>query len=190
MRKSLGTRDKRALRIMAMVAAGFVILQFGVLPMWDGAQEVRTQLPQKEQTVAKYRRLVAQSGERTAELARLDEELKKAETELLQSSTDALAAAELERLVQGLAGAQQIELNSADFQKVDKAQGAYYAIPVAVQFQSRVDQLVNFLAAIQSAERLLSVQKLSVQPAGGKQKRVMVTMTLSGWMRSSAVAEQ
>ena len=51
-----------------------------------------------------------------------------------------------------------------------------------VQFQSRVDQLVNFLSALQAGERLLSVQKISVQPAGGKQKRVTVTVTVSGWM--------
>lgn len=190
MKQPLGERDKRALKFAGAAVGLFLLLQLLVLPVWDRAQEVSAQLPQKRQLLAKYRRLVEQSGTWTAESARLDEELQRAEAGLLQAPTDALAAAELEGLIKAAATAQQIDLGTSEFQKVDKGKGDYYEIPIMVQFQSRVDQLVNFLSAIQSSERLLRVQKLSVQPGGGKQKRVTATVTIGGWMRNGAGGKQ
>jgi Tfp pilus assembly protein PilO len=183
--KKLSEKDSRALKLAATAVALFLLLQFLVLPAWDDMQAARQEIPLKEQTLAKYRRVIALAGTQEQQADQMGQRLREAETGLLQAPTDALAAAELEKLLKEKAEAQGIQLRSSDFQKSVPGQDGYRQIPIGLQFQSRVEQFVNFLAVLQASDRVLSIPRLNVQPAGGNLKELQVTMTVGGWMKGA-----
>lgn len=180
----LAKRDRRALQFAAVGVAVYLLMQYFALPAWDSLRAVRSELPLKEQSLAKYRRVVDLAGAQARDSQTLSEQLRQAEGGLLQAPTASLASAELEKWLSDTAKAQEIEVRSSDFQKVVPDSDGYTQIPVGLQFQCRIEQLVNFLSAIQSSERVLSISRLIVQPAGGNQKQLSVAMTVGGWAKS------
>ena len=188
LKQKLTGKDGRAIKIAAAAIAVFALLQYLALPAWDSARDARQDIAVQEQILAKYRQAIASAGPRAKEAEGMAERLRRAEARLLQADTDALASAELEKLIKGMAAGNGIELKSSEFNRVVEGQDGYKEIPVGIGFQCRVDQLVNFLSALQTSERLLSVKKLAVQPAGGAKKEVLVSMTVGGWIKSAGDA--
>lgn len=185
---NLTSRDRRALQIAATAGALFVLLQFAVLPGWDSLQAVRAELPVKVETLAKYRRAVDSAGAQSLDAQRLGERLQQAESGLLQAATPPLAAAALEEWLKQTALAQSIEIRSSEFLKAQPGEEGYTQVPVGLQFQCRVEQLANFLSALESSGKVLSVDRLTVQGAGGNQKMLTVAMRVGGWMKSPPAA--
>ena len=185
LRQKLTGKDGRAIKIAAAAIAAFALLQYLVLPAWDRARDARQDIAIQEQTLAKYRQAITAAGPRAKEAENMAERLRQAESRLLQADTDALASAELEKLVKGMAAGNGIELKSSEFNRVVDGQDGYKEIPVGIGFQCRVDQLVNFLSALQTSDRLLGVKKLAIQPTGGAKKEVLVSMTVGGWVNSA-----
>src|SRR5690349_20498481 len=154
LKQKLTGKDGRAIKIAGAAIVIFVLLQYLVLPAWDRAQDARQNISIQEQTLAKYRQAIETAGPRAKEAEGIAERPKQAESRLLQAETDALASAELEKLVKTVANGNGIELKSSEFAKVVDGKDGYKEIPVGIGFQSRVDQLVNFLSALQTPERL------------------------------------
>ena len=175
-------RDKRALMIAAAAVAVFGILRFGFFPAWDRWEEQRANLETQAATLAKYRAAVESSGARNAEVAALEARLREAESGLLNSRTPALASAEVQELVKQLTAAHSIEIRSSDFLPPKALGAGYLEVPLGLQFQCRLDQLVSFLSAAEQSPKYLAVSKLSVQSTGNKEKTMTVSMTVAGVM--------
>ena len=104
---------------------------------------------------------------------------------MLENTNPALASAELQDLVKRITANQAIEVRSSDFLAV-KAQDENYAqVPLGLQFQCHLDQLVDFLAGLQASPKFLTVPRLLIQTTGGKEKIVNVNLTVVGLMRSA-----
>ena len=178
----MGERDKRALIVAAAAVAVFVIFRFGIFPAWDAWQQQRVNLETQAATLAKYRAAVAASGARNAAVTALEERLREAERGLLNSRTAALAAAEMQEVVKQLTTAQSIEIRSSDFLPTRPLGAGYLEVPLGLQFQCRLDQLVSFLNAAEQSPKYLVVSKLSVQSTGTQEKWITVSMTVAGVM--------
>ena len=57
-------------------------------------------------------------------------------------------------------------------------------MPLGLQFQCRLDQLVNFLAEVRTGPIILAVPRLILQSGGGPDKQLSVSVTLAGVIRS------
>ena len=163
----------------------FLALRFGVLPLWDRWQQERADLPLRETTLLKYRQAVETASSQSEAAQTLETRLREAEAGLLENTNPSLAAAELQGLVKQITTSQAIEVRSSDFLPVKALNESYAQVPLGLQFQCRLDQLVNFLAELQASPKFLTVPRLLIQTMGGKEKVVNVNLTVVGLMRSA-----
>ena len=177
-------KDKKALLIAGIAIALYAAAQFAVFPLWDTLQERRENLPIVERKLEKYHAVVRTAELRRAEAASVETRLQEAERRLLTSETAALASAELQQLANQLTAAESISIRSNQFLPAKPVGSEYIQIPVVLQFQCRLDQLVNLLTDFSGHQKHLAVSRLNIQTLGGKDKQVTVGMELSGFMRA------
>ena len=184
----MSTRDKRALTIAGMAAALFLLLAFGVFPMWDRWQAERANLAVRERTLLKYRDAVATRALRKTEGSTLEARLRDAEAGLLTGETPAIASAELRELIQQLAAEHAIEVRSSQFLPVKPLGDDYWQVPLGLQLQGRMDSLVSFLKAGGASSKLLSVTQLSIVTSANKEKLLTVNLTVAAILRREAAS--
>ena len=176
-------RDKRALIGLSIAVVLFLLLQTDIaLPGLGGGPTGATSVEAAEQ---KLRLTRAQAGrgplvEAAAKSAR--ESLEGFEEGLLASENAALAKAEMRQIVEDLLRAEGIAMQSAVFAAVER-QGEHYAVvPVAVDVSCRIEQLVNWLAAVGNAPKLLATPMIRVNSANKDTKAVKARVTVAGFL--------
>ena len=80
-------------------------------------------------------------------------------------------------------------MKSAKFSVV-KREGDYYtAVPVDVNFTCRIEQFVNWIAAVGNASQLLSTRRMRINFANSDTKAVRVSVTVAGFLPVSRTPE-
>jgi hypothetical protein len=126
-----------------------------------------------------------------AHLSAAKERLKGLEAGLLESSSAFLASAEWQRLVGQLAESKGIDLGSSEFLRIQELGAGYSLVTGRVQFVCRLDQLVDFLVALATFPKLLSVTGLTVFPnQGDPQGRLNVQLTIGAATRTVKQAKE
>ena len=179
----MGRRDKIALLAAGVALVIFASFKFAVFPVWDTLQEKRANLLIEEKRLEKYRAVATTVGMRSAEAATMEEKLREAESGLLVNTTVPLASAELQEIVKQVTVANGIEVSSSQFLSAKPLGAEYLQVPVGLQFQCRLDQLVNFLENAAANSKSLAVSRLMIQPSPGKEKLVVVNLHIAGIMR-------
>ena len=177
-------KDKIALTAAGIAVAAFAIFKLAFFPVWDSLQESRSTLSIQEERLEKYREVARTAGLRTAEVSSEQVKLRQAESGLLTSNTAALASGELEGLVKQLASTEAIDIRSNEFLPLKKLSSDYMEVPLGLQFQCRLEQLVNLLKDIAGSPQYLAVPKLLIQPGSSKEKLISVNMQIAGVMRA------
>lgn len=187
----LSTRDRRAVIILAVAAVLFAVVDFGLLPAVDRLAEARKGLPVEELTLRKYRRAAASAAARENSLADLQKRVAAVEAGMLESETSALAVAELQRTVKELAAVNQVDLTGTDFLPPRPLDPGHTLVSIRFAVTANTERLVSFLAALETAPKALAVRTLTVIPIGGSpDKRLNLTLAVSGLMRAEKVAEK
>ena len=185
----MSQRDKRALGIAGMAVGLFLVLELGVLPLWDRMQAEREGLEVREQTFLKFREAVASRAQREAEKSLLEGQLREAEAGLLPGETPAIASAELRERVQQLATEHGMEVVSSRFLPERPLGEDYLQVPLGIQLKGRIDGLVGFLQDSESGTTTLSIVGLNIQGLGNEEKLLNIGMTVAGILpRSRGVA--
>jgi hypothetical protein len=185
MLEKLSRRDRIALTAAAVITVLVLLLNFGVFPLLDHLGMSPEEVQQKEVELRRDKRLVAESElERTHYTAAADH-LKGLEAGLLESPSPSLANAEWQHLVGQLADSKGIQLGSSEFLRIQDRGAGYSLVTGRVQLRCRLDQLVDFLVALASSPKLLSVTGLLVSaPQGDPQGTLNVQMTIGAATRT------
>ena len=183
----MSQRDKRALGIAGMAVGLFLVLELGVLPLWDRMQAEREGLEVREQTFLKFREAVASRAQREAEKSLLEGQLREAEAGLLPGETPAIASAELRERVQQLATEHGMEVVSSRFLPERPLGEDYLQVPLGIQLKGRIDGLVGFLQASGSGTTTLRVVQMNIEGGRDEQKILTVNLTVAGILPSSRV---
>ena len=183
--KRLSRRDRITLEIGVGAAALFLILNFGLFPLFERLGVSAEALQEKEVELRRDRRLIAQAEVEQTSLAAARERLKTLEAGLLESATPSLANAEWQRLVGNLAESRGIQLVSSELLRSQDLGSGYSLLTGRVQFRCRLDQLVEYLVAIAGFPKLLSISGLTVFASqGDPQGRITVQLTIGAATRS------
>ena len=183
--EKLGRRDRIALSVGGGAVALFLLLDFGVLPLFQRLGVSPEAVQQKEVELRRDKRLLAEAQLERTHLAAAGERLKGLEAGLLESSSSSLANAEWQRLVGQLADSKGIEFGSSELLRTKELGAGYSLVTGRVQFRCRMDQLVDFLVALAAFPKLLSVTSLSIiNSQGDKQGRLTVQLTIGGATRT------
>jgi len=183
--KKLSRRDRVALGVGVGGVALFLLLNYGVFPLFEQLGAGPSQVQEKEVELRRDKRLLSQEELEKTTLLAARARLNGLEAGLLESSTPSLASAEWQRLVGELAESKGIELGSSELLRTQELGAGYSLVTGRVQFRCRLDQLVDFLVGLSGLPRLLSVTGLSVYASqGDPQGRLNVQLTIGAAART------
>jgi len=179
MLNKLSPRDRIALVLAAAATALFLLVNFIVFPLLDRFTHDSESVGQEEVTLRRYQRLLSEAEPKKAQLAAAQQGLRGLEGGLLESSSTSLANAEWQHLVGELADRKGVELGSSEFLRAQNLSPEYSLLTGRVQLRCRLDQLVDFLVAMASSPKLISVERMTISaPQGDAQKRVSVQLVV------------
>jgi Tfp pilus assembly protein PilO len=177
-----------ARRERTIVAAGLAVAvliggwSFVVEPILEAARRSAEMVPAREQVLLKRRDLIARKAAITGELEGASVRVEALSARLLTASTPAVAASELQKIVKELAALAKTEVRSERILPTAE-RGELVEIPVEIAVSGEIRQLVDLLARLDQAPKLLTVQDLRVRVVNvGQPRELLATLTLSGYV--------
>jgi len=165
--------------VVVLVVVGWI---FGLQPVIDRRQPLAEQVAAREQALVGRLTLVARRGAITADLETTDRRLEQVTARLLAPAAPAVAASELQRVVKDLAAAAGTEVRSERILPSEE-RGELLEIPLEVAVGGDIKRLVDFLARLESAPKLMLVKDLRVRVLNIAQPReLLATITISGFV--------
>jgi hypothetical protein len=144
-----------------------------------------------EQRLGRLRDIAATVSAKEDILRKAQAELADREKGLIVADTAAQAQAQLIQIVRTLGSAENpaVDIRTEGF-GLRSLGDAYGEASVSVQFECRIDQLVNMLAGLGARSELVSTTDLRVAPTNSKDKTVSVRLTISGVVPRKLVPER
>ncbi len=178
---NLTTRDRRALILLGVGLLVALVLRFGVYGDSQPAVILaKDSVPLAEKRLARLRQAAASVPAKTALLKSLSASLALRERGVIPAPTAQQAQAHLLETIRRVGRTEGIEVRGGEFPELRALGGEYGEAAVAVNFDCRIEQLVNFLAALTREPELLATDDVRVASANPKEKTVSVRLTLAG----------
>jgi hypothetical protein len=189
---TLQPRERRALAFLAV--SGLLTLIYSYWSTQSPATVVASSADStaiSERRLAKLREIAATVPAKDEILAKVKAELATREKGLIVADTAPQAQAQLIQIVRGLARAEAppVEIRTEAF-GIRSFGDAYGEASISVQFDCRIDQLLNLLAALTNQRELLATSDIRVSSANAKNKMIGVRLTVSGVVPRKLVPEK
>jgi len=178
---TVGTLDKKtAFRLAAGVAA-ILILRFWVMAdRTPAVVGVMDSAPAAEKRLEALRQAAATVPGKEALLKQELAELDSREKGMLKAETGAQAQSQLSDLLHTTGAANGIDIRGMEDWRVRALGTDYGEVSVTVRFACKIEQLVNFLAALANVPHLLSTNQIAINGTTEKNKTIQVRLSLSG----------
>ena len=183
--RTLEPREKKAVTVLA-VALGLtaVVLLYEFWPAGSAVvADVSPQsVPQMEQRLARVRESAATVPGKQEILKKVAGDLEIREKGLIRAETAQQAQAQVITILRGLGAAEAppIEIRATELGAIAPFGDDYGAVNVSIQIECRIDQLINFLAALAARPELIATRDLRVTAGDPKQKILNVRLTVAG----------
>ena len=156
------SRDKKYIIVLIVAVVLFVLIKFIVFPLLDKISEQRTTIKFKEQSLEKYVKAVEQKESLQLKLRKLKKENRKTSKSFLQGETASLAAADLQKIIHGIAEKNGIEIKSVKVLDSIQQEGLT-AIPIQTMFNCDLAMLEKFISSIENNKKLLTIPELKIR---------------------------
>jgi hypothetical protein len=175
-----------------IIAAGLLLLCLGLayrfLPQFQEIGRPSAEVSLKEKQLKKYRELVRSGKELEAQVRSQEQMIEQLESGLLSGKTSALAAVDVQNILNGIATTSGTEIKKVRVLKAEEMKrGEYVSVPVQFTLSTGIRQLKAILYGIEASNKYLRVEKISIKvPRLAKQKAeaaVQADMTVAGIMR-------
>ena len=181
----IGNLSRRERTFVGLAVAVAVILggwAFVVEPILEHNRTTAELVPAREQVMLQRRELLARHPAVVTELDATVKRFDKLADGFLTAATPAVAASELQKIVKEMAAQAKTEVRSERIlPPADR--GELLEIPVEIAVSCEIRQLVDLLARLDSAPKLLPVQDLKIRVVNLTQpKDLLVTLTVSGFV--------
>ena len=185
---------KRKYFLMAMV---FLLMLGGIYRIWpiiQGMGGAEDEIAIKKKQLVKYQRMVQSAHNLESETELLRQTLKQGESGLLTGKTSALAAADIQKIVHGMAKKSQVEIKRVRVLKpVDVGESHYFSIPVQLSISGSIRQLKEFLYQIMGSSKYLTVEKVGITVHRRRLRRgsnkhmesIKADITVNGFLKRS-----
>ena len=179
----LGDRDKKFLMVLAFSAAVFVLLNYVLLPWSDKFMDAGEQLTLAQKKLRQEKELIASAPRVQSELAALQARLDQEEKRLLPATDANQAGAQLQDWLAQRAGEQKLDVQRSDFLATTPVSDLYIKVPVRLELNGAITQVVQFMNVVARGERVVSVDELHINSMGvDKEKRVHCSVVISSLM--------
>ena len=183
--RTLEPREKKALiALSAALALAAVVFAYEFWPAGSAvaADAIPQSVPQMEQRLAKVREIAATVPGKQEILKRVAADLETREKGLIRAETAQQAQAHVITILRGLGAAEAppIEIRATELGAITTFGDDYGAVNVSIQVECRIEQLLNFLAALAARPELIATRDLRVIAGDPKQKTLNVRITVAG----------
>jgi hypothetical protein len=178
---TLTTRDHRALMLLGAGLLTMIVLRFGVYR--DSQTEVveaKDSVPLAENRLTRLRQAEVAVPVKEVLFRRLSADVALREKGVIQAPTAQQAQAHLLETIRRVGKNEGIDVRGGEFPELRVLGEDYGEAAVSVNFECRIEQLVNFLAALTKEPELLASDEIRVSSANLKEKTVNVRLTLAG----------
>jgi hypothetical protein len=190
--RRLNRREQRVVLGGAAVAATVLLVMFALLPWSDRWTSEESTYAASRERYTRLQTLVASETRLRRALEAQQQALRASVGLLATGSTPALAASNLQALVQRYAEESVVQLDRIFVAGEAKADSlGLVSIPVQLQGQGDIYGLVDFLFRLQHGEKLLVIDDLTISaglPQAGRQEFLVWSMTMHGLYASAGKA--
>ena len=187
----LEQRDRRALLLLAGALIVILGIKFGTGRSGpEVAEAAADSVDVAEKKLVRFRELAATIPGKQTALKQAGAELATREAGVIRADTAQQAQAQLLQVIRALGKKEEIDARGGEFGPVRPLGDDYGEVSVAVTFECRIEQLVNFLAALTSEKSLLATSEIRITSANSKEKTLNVRLALSGVIPRKLVPEQ
>ncbi len=187
MNSTTSQRNRRALIILAVAVALYVVSSQGLLPLYDQLRAASGRAADKADELQRYRRELSHRGNYDGLKADARKKLDELKTRFFTS--DAAGAAELQQIVVERAKAVGILLMQRSTSQPRKVDELVSEIALTTTFEATPNQLVAFLNQLRGAQKIVNVRNAQVDPvqlvydapkSGVLKKDLRVNLTITG----------
>jgi type II secretory pathway component PulM len=181
--RTLEPREKKAvIALGATLALTAVVLAYEFWPAGTAAVANASpqSVPQMEQRLARVREIAATVPGKQEILKKVAGDLATRESGLIRAETAQQAQAQVVTILRGLAASESLELRNYELGAITPFGDDYGAVNVSIQVECRIEQLLNFLAALAARPELIATRDLRVVSGDPKQKTLNVRITVAG----------
>ena len=190
---SLSEREKRLVKIWPVALAGILIF------WWATSDNTVPEtvapvdnIPTAEQRLRRLRELAAIVPAKQQVLDQASKQLEDRERGLIKADTAAQAQEQLLQVLRKLASRPTTALNlrNTEIGPVRPYGDRYGEVTVSLNFDARIEQLVNLMSDLMAQKELIGVSDLRVGTAAPKEKTMPVRITISALVRRELVPEK
>jgi len=109
---------------------------------------------------------------------------------VLVADTAPQAQARLLEITKKVAKAENIDLRGGELGQVKTYGADYGEATVALSFECRIEQFVNFMASLSHEPELLAPTDIRINTANVKEKTISIRMTLGGMVPKKMIPEK
>ncbi|HEY2844056.1 MAG TPA: hypothetical protein VGJ09_10410 [Bryobacteraceae bacterium] len=193
--RTLEPREKKALLVLGGVlalSAAVLLYEFWPASAAGPAVASAQSVPQMEQRLARARDIAATVPGRQEILKKVAGDLQTREKNLIRAETAQQAQAQVITILRGLGAAESpaIEIRATELGAIAPFGGDYGSVNVSIQVDCRIEQLLNFLAALAARPELIATRDLRVTAGNPKEKTLNVRITVAGIVPKSLVPQK
>ncbi len=179
---NLSRRERTFVGLGVLGVAVGLVWTFVVDPVSESGKLTTELVPSRSQVLARRLDLLARKDAVTKELETTGAEIERVSARFLTEAAPAVAASELQKLTKEMAAQANTEIRSERIlPPVER--GELLEIPVEIAVSGEIRQLVDLLAKLEGAPKLLTVQDLRVRVVNVSQPReLLATLTVSGFI--------
>jgi Type II secretion system (T2SS), protein M subtype b len=194
---TLGDRDRRALVVLgiAVVLGGFFYWYSNSSPLSGSSANLAApvdSVDRAQKRLATLRRQAARLSGNEAVLRQASLELNTREKGLLSGDTADQAQAQLLQVIKRVAQQQNppLDMGQVELGRPRSFGSAYGQVSVSITLTCRIEELVNFLAALSAQPELVATEEIRFGASHPKQKTMPVRLTVSGLVPRRLVPER
>jgi hypothetical protein len=194
---TLQDRDRRALIIMgiALVVSGLLYWYSNSSPSSSGGAKIAApveSVDRSQRRLATLRKQAATLSGKEAVLQQVSLELAEREKGLIPGDTAEQAQAQLLQVVRRVAQQQTppVDIGQVELGRPRAFGTAYGQVSVSITVTCRIEELVNFLAALSAQPELTATEEIRFGTSHPKQKTMPVRLTISGLVARRLVPER
>ena len=193
--KTLEPREKKAVTALAIalgIAAVVLVYEFWPASSTVAADNSPQSVQQMEQRLARVREIAATVPGKQEILKKVGADLEIREKGLIRAETAQQAQAQVITILRGLGAAEAppIEIRATELGAIAPFGDNYGAVNVSIQVECRIEQLLNFLAALAARPELIATRDLRVTAGDPKQKLLNVRITVAGIVPKNLAPQQ
>ena len=176
-----------------LLTVGAILLLFGVVyrffPFWESIESLEDEIALTRKKLGKYRSMVPERNELEKRLINYNRIIERAEGGLLEGETPALAAVDIQNILNEITGKSELEVLTMRVLKAEsEEEDLYTTVPVQITIRCTVRQLKEVVYQVESASKLLRISDFRVRVVRGKKDegQVQATLTVEGFMEKIA----